>query len=387
MSQKFKDLFYIKEGLTFLNAGSFGACPKPILQKYQELQIEFEQDPVQFYTVTGPAYLNEARKYLGNYLHAHEDNLVYVTNPSYAVNIVAKSFPLQKDDEVLATSLEYGACDRTWQYYCSKKGAKYIQQPISLPLISKEFFIEEFVNGITSKTKLIFISHITSSTALKLPVEEICLIAKEKNIPVFIDGAHAPGQIPLNLATLGATMYTGACHKWMLTPKGSAFLYVAPEWQNILDPLVISWGYKSDTPSHSQFIDYHQMQGTRDFSAFLTTPFSIDFLKTHHWDVVSAQCRKVVQENAPRFLSLMNQQALAPIHDDFILQLFSIPIKTDDPMALHDLLYTDYKIQVPVSTLNNQHFIRYSIQAFNTQEDVDALFEAMKDLKDKKMIR
>ena len=387
MYNEFKNLFYIKEGLHFLNAGSFGVCPKPILQKYQDFQIEFEQDPVQFYTVTGPAYLNEARKYLATYLHAHEDNLVYVTNPSYAVNIIAKNFPLQKDDEVLATSLEYGACDRTWQYYCSKKGAKYIQQPISLPIISKEFFVEEFIKGITSKTKLIFISHITSSTALKLPVEAICLIAKEKNIPVFIDGAHAPGQIPLNLATLGAALYTGACHKWMLTPKGSAFLYVAPKWQNILDPLIISWGYKSDTPSHSQFIDYHQMQGTRDFSAFLTTPFSIDFLATHHWDAVSAQCKKLVQKNAPKFLSLMNKQALAPIHDDFILQLFSIPVETNNPMELHDILYSKYNIQVPVSTLGNRHFIRYSIQAFNTQEDLDALYEAMKDLKNKKMIR
>ncbi|TXH56586.1 MAG: aminotransferase class V-fold PLP-dependent enzyme [Bacteroidia bacterium] len=387
MQKEFKDLFYIKEGLTFLNAGSFGACPKPILKKYQELQIEFEQDPVQFYTVTGPAYLNESRKVLGKYLNTQEDNLVYVTNPSYAVNIVAKSFPLQKDDEVLATSLEYGACDRTWKYYCLQKGAHYIQQPITLPIASKEDFISDFVKGISTRTKLIFISHITSSTALKLPVEEICKIANEKGIPVFIDGAHAPGQTALNLDTLGASFYTGACHKWMLTPKGSAFLFAVPEWQNILDPLTISWGYHSDTPSHSQFIDYHQMQGTRDFSAFLTVPFAIDFLNQYQWETISAGCRQLVQQNAPRFLELMDRQALAPLNDDFILQLFSIPIVTDDAMALHDLFYKQYQIQIPISTLGNQHFIRYSIQAFNTQNDLDRLYEAMVELKEKKVIR
>ena len=387
MQNEFKDLFYIKEGLTFLNAGSFGACPKPILQKYQELQIEFEQDPVQFYTATGPAYLTDSRKALGRYLHTHEDNLVYVTNPSYAVNIVAKSFPLQKDDEVLATSLEYGACDRTWKYYCQQKGAHYIQQAISLPIASKENFIAEFVKGISVRTKLIFISHITSSTALRLPVEEICKIAKEKGIPVFVDGAHAPGQIALNLNALGADFYTGACHKWMLTPKGSAFLYSSPEWQNILDPLTISWGYDSDAPSHSQFLDYHQMQGTRDFSAFLTVPFAIDFLAHHQWDKISKECRKLVQQNAPRFLELMDRETLAPINDDFIQQLFSIPIVTDNAMALHDILYQQYHIQVPVSTLVNQHFIRYSIQAFNTQNDLDILYDAMKELKEKKVIR
>ena len=175
-----KSQFLLRDDVTFLNFGSFGACPKPIFERYQQYQLELEQEPVQFITVTGLQYLKNSREALAAYINCPADDVVYVTNPSYAVNIIAKSFNLQKDDEILTTNLEYGACDRTWNYYCKKVGAKYIRQPITLPIQSKEDLINEFFKGLTSKTKLIFISHLTSSTGLRMPVEEICAIAKEK---------------------------------------------------------------------------------------------------------------------------------------------------------------------------------------------------------------
>ncbi|MEI9957738.1 MAG: aminotransferase class V-fold PLP-dependent enzyme [Ferruginibacter sp.] len=204
--------------------------------------MELEQDPVNFLRVKGPQYLAVARMALAEYLHCDGDDIVYVPNPTFAVNIIAKSFNLQPGDEVLATDLEYGACDKTWKYYCKKKGATYIKQKTRFPIQSKEDFIAQFTSGITAKTKLIFISHITSSTGLRLPVEEICAIAKAKGIICFVDGAHAPGQLPVNLSTLGADIYTGACHKWMMTPKGSSFFYVEKSLQHLFDPLSISWG-------------------------------------------------------------------------------------------------------------------------------------------------
>ena len=188
-----KQQFFLKEGLTFLNFGSFGACPKPVFEKYQNSQLELEQDPVDFFLVKGPAYLQTARTALAAFLNCDADDVVYVTNPSYAVNIIAKSFNLQPGDEVLATNIEYGACDKTWKYYCEKKGAKYVRQPIHFPLESKEDFVDQFCKGITPNTKLIFISHITSSTALRLPVEEICAIAKEKGILNFCRWCACPG--------------------------------------------------------------------------------------------------------------------------------------------------------------------------------------------------
>ncbi len=375
-----KSQFLLRDDVTFLNFGSFGACPKPIFERYQQYQLELEQEPVQFITVTGLQYLKQSREALAAYINCPADDVVYVTNPSYAVNIIAKSFNLQKDDEILTTNLEYGACDRAWNYYCKKVGAKYIRQPITLPIPSKEDLINEFFKGLTSRTKLVFISHLTSSTGLRMPVEEICAIAKQKDILTFVDGAHAPGQLPLNLQTLQADIYTGACHKWMMTPKGSSFLYVKNEHQHLFDPLIVSWGYQSTAPSQSQYLDYHQMQGTRDFSAFLCIPNAIEFMQQNNWSAVSKTCKEMVQQNAPRFCKLLKATPTAPITDDFICQLYSTPIKTKQPLELHRHFFNQYKIEVPVMPHGDNVFLRYSIQAFNTQNDLDKLYNAVEDI-------
>jgi isopenicillin-N epimerase len=373
--------FLLRPDITYLNFGSFGACPKPIFERYQQYQLELEQEPVQFIVQTGLAYLAESRKALATYLHADADDLVYVINPSHAVNIVAKSLLLKPGDEVLTSSWEYGACDRTWQYYCDKSGATYVKQPIRLPIESAEDFVAQFLKGISDKTKLIFLSHITSSTALRFPVELIIKEATKRGILTFIDGAHAPGQIPLDLTSLNVDFYTGACHKWMMTPKGSSFLYAKKSQQSLLDPLVISWGYNSDHPSHSRFLDYHQTQGTRDFSAFLCIPAAIDFMEENNWEQVSAACRALVLDNAPRFYELLGAKPLAPLREEFILQLCSFQLPTTDAERIKSILFNDYKIEVPVMRHGDKVFLRYSIQAFNSQADLDQLYNALAVIK------
>jgi isopenicillin-N epimerase len=370
--------FLLRPDITYLNFGSFGACPRPIFERYQQFQLELEQEPVQFIVDTGLEYLAESRKALGDYLKADPDDLVYLVNPSHAVNLIAKSLSLSPGDEVLTTNLEYGACDRAWQYYCEKSGASYVRQPIELPLRSKDEFVSQFLQGVSSKTKLIFLSHITSATALRFPVELIIKEAKARGILTFIDGAHAPGQIELNLSELGADIYTGACHKWMMTPKGSSFLYVRKELQAQFDPLVISWGYRSDHPSHSPFLDYHQTQGTRDFSAFLCTPAAIKFMEKYNWPQVAAECRDLVYANIPRFCALLETEPLAPVEDDFILQLVSFKLRTTEAEKVKATLFNDYRIEVPVMRQGQDVYLRYSINAFNTQADLDRLYEALR---------
>jgi isopenicillin-N epimerase len=375
-----KSKFLLDPSITFLNFGSFGASPKQVFDDYQKWQRELEFSPVQFITVNGIKYLQHSREALGKFIGCHADDVVMVTNPSYAVNIIAKSLKLQAGDEVLTTNLGYGACDRTWTYYCNKVGAKYVQQKINLPIASKESFLQDFFAGVNEKTKLIFVDHITSATGLILPVQEICDFANEKGILIFIDGAHAPGQIDVNLQTLNVDMYTGACHKWMMTAKGSSFLYVKKSLQYLFDPLVVSWGYDAIYPSHSKFLDYHQMQGTRDFSAFLTIPAAIQFMQENNWEVNRVVCNEIVMSNAKRFCDLLNTQPISPITKDFIGQMFSIPINSNDSLALKALLFNKYKIEVPVMPHNDMLFIRYSIQAFNIQEDLDVLYVAMNDI-------
>ena len=381
MNNNLKSQFLLRDDITFLNFGSFGACVKPVFEQYQAFQLELEQEPVQFITVNGIEYLKKSRKALANYLSCDDNDLVFVTNPSYAVNIIAKSFNLKAGDEILATNLEYGACDKTWNYYCNKVGAKYIRQEIPFPLTTTEEFVEAFFKGLTSKTKLVFISHITSTTGLRLPAEAICKKAKELGLMTFVDGAHAPAQIDLNLSTLQADIYTGACHKWMMTPKGSSFLYVKKELQHLFDPLIVSWGYEPNLSTPATFFDYHQMQGTRDYSAFLTIPIAIDFMEKNDWKNVSKDCRGMVRENTTRFATLLNTEALTTNPNEFLVQLCSTKIKTNEPLKLKQLLYDTYKIEVPVMQLDDKVFLRYSIQIFNTQKDLDILYDALVDIK------
>jgi isopenicillin-N epimerase len=376
-----KSQFLLDPSVTYLAFGSFGSCPKPIFEDYQKWQLELEREPAQFITVNGLNYLKRSREALAKFINCDADDLVYTTNPSYAINIIAKSFKLNPGDEILSTNFEYGALDRTWNYYCKKAGAKYVRQNISLPLVSKEKFIEELFSGLTSKTKAIFISHITSTTALIFPVKEICEIAKAKGLFTIVDGAHVPGHIHLDLAELKADVYTGACHKWMMTPKGNSFLYVKKEFQKLFDPLVVSWGYESAYPSHSQFLDYHQAQGTRDFSAFLTTPKAIEFLKENNWIQVAADCRKLARSNYKRFCDLLGSQPLCPVSDEFLGQMCSIPLKSSQPEKLQRVLFEKYKIEIPVMKHEHYVFIRYSIQGYNTQEDLDVLYNALKEIK------
>ncbi len=379
--ESLKDQFLLRPDIHFLNFGSFGATPKPVFEKYQEWQRVLEAEPVQFIAFDGYEYLAASRAVLAKFLNcADKDDLVYVTNPSFAVNMIAKSFPLAAGDEILATDIEYGACDRTWDYYCNKKGATYRRQKINLPITTKEAFIEDFFKGCNEKTKAIFISHITSATGLIFPAEEICAIAKEKGLITIVDGAHVPAHIPLDLSTIQADFYTGACHKWMMAPKGCSFLYAAKSVQHICDPMIVSWGYKAAKPSHSPFLDYHQMIGTRDFSAFLTVNACIDFMAQHNWKAVSAKCHQMVLDNAPRFFALLKSAPISPLNNEWIGQMISIPIQTSDPEKLQRSLFLDYKIEVPIMRQGNDVYLRYSINAFNTIEDLDALYNALVEI-------
>jgi len=375
-----KEQFLLNPDITFLNFGSFGACPKPVFEDYQRWQRELELEPVQFIAVNGPVYLKRSRDLLANYVGCNGDDLVYVTNPSYATNIIAKSLKLGPGDEVLTTRLEYGACDKTWNYYCKKSGAKYVRQPVSLPLTSRSKFVDEFFKGLSASTRLIFISHITSATALILPVKEICDRARELGILSFVDGAHAPAHVDLNISELNADIYTGACHKWMMTAKGCSFLYVRKELQHLFDPLVVSWGYESAAPSGSLFIDYHQGQGTRDFSAFFTVESAISFMKEHQWDNVAANCRELVKQNVKRFCDLLGSEPLCPLTDEFLGQMASIRLNTPEPEKLQRILFERYNIEIPVMRQDEKVFIRYSINAYNSQQDLDKLYSALSDI-------
>ena len=378
MYKELKQLFLLNPKITYLNHGSFGACPKPIFNSLIHWQKVLETEPVKLLDGEIYQHLENSREVLSSYINCHKDDVVFFPNPSTALNTVIKSLKLNNDDEILTSDHEYGALDRTWNFICKKTGAKYIKQTISLPLDTKEQFIKAFLSGYTKKTKVIFLSHITSSTGLIFPVQEICDFAKNKGILCIIDGAHIPGHIPLNINKLNPDIYTGACHKWMCAPKGTSFLYVKKDLQPMIDPLVVSWGYESEEPSHSQFLDYHQWQGTRDMSAFLTLPSVISFLKQHNWEKVSKQCKDNTIIARKKINDFLNQKAIAS--DEFLGQMASIKINYKDSKELYKKLYKTYNIQVPIFKWKDSLFLRISMQGYNSMDDIDKLIYALKEI-------
>src|SRR5258706_2642745 len=221
--------FLLDPSVTFLNHGSFGATPKPVFREYQRWQRELERQPVEFLGRRFTQLLAESRAELGKYLGTHADNLIYTQNVTISLNIVARSLELGTGDEVLTTDHEYGAIDRTWRFLSSERGFKYINQPITTPLTTTENFIEEFWQGVTSRTRVICLSHITSPTAIIFPVKEIIQLAREKGILTVIDGAHVAGRIPLHLDSLGADFYGGELLQCLCALRGAGLLCRRPQ--------------------------------------------------------------------------------------------------------------------------------------------------------------
>lgn len=377
-----KEKFLLDPDIVFLNHGSFGATPKPVMEAYQNWQSRLERQPVLFLGRELDGLLLESRIVLGEYLHADAKDLVYILNATHGVNIIAHSLQLKPGDEILTTDHEYGACDYTWEFISSKTGAKYIHQPIPLPIHSDEEIVGQFWSGVTPRTKVIYLSHITSPTALRLPVERICQRAKDAGLLTVIDAAHSPGQIPVDLQALGADIVFGNCHKWMLNAKGSAFLYVKRELQHLIDPLIVSWGYNPtpETTTGSRFIDTLQWTGTKDPSAALTVPAAIQFMRDNNWNEVQNECHHLLRQGIKRICELTKLPPLYPLDSDFYGQMGIAPLPLSNLTVLKTLLYDKFKIEVPLIQWQDKQFVRISVQGYNTQQDIDALIIALQAL-------
>jgi isopenicillin-N epimerase len=375
--------FLLDPNIIFLNHGSFGACPLPVFTAYQQWQRKLEDQPVLFLGREYPHYDHQARQVLADYFHTVADNLVFIPNATYGVNILARSLKLGAGDIVLTTDHEYGACDYTWEYICQTSGAIYRRQPIPLPVYTNPQIVDTLWQAVTPQTKVIYLSHITSPTALCMPVQEICTLARLQGILTVIDGAHAPGQLDLDLPALGADFYTGNCHKWLLSPKGAAFLYSRPEVQQLIEPFVVSWGYHAtpETTSGSRFIDLFQWSGTRDPAAALSVPAALEFMHLHHWDNVRDKCHHLLHQAVDRICMLVDIPPLYPLDSSFYIQMGIAPLPPEVNLPqLKSRLYDQFRIEVPLISWNDHKFIRISIQGYNQPADIECLLGALEHL-------
>lgn len=379
-----KSHFLLDSEVTFLNHGSFGATPRPVLENYQDWQYRLEKQPVLFLNREIQDHFRSARKKLASYLKSEVDNLVFVPNATFGVNVIARSLGLQPGDEILTSNHEYGACENVWGFLEQKTGVKVIHQEIHLPLPSKEEMIKLIWDGVSNKTRLIFLSEITSPTAIRLPIGEICQLARDAGILTLIDGAHAPGQLDLDLDRLGADFYTGNCHKWLMAPKGSGFLHIRPVHQDLVEPLVVSWGWGTNSPyeSDSRFQAILEWWGTKDPAAYFSTPAAIKFQQEHNWDQVRKDCQVLLKKALYQVEKLTGFPSIyGEVADNFV-QIGAAEWPSDwKPEELQAWLYDSYKIEIPVIHWEDRWLIRLSVQGYNTQEDLDRLIRALRDYK------
>jgi isopenicillin-N epimerase len=348
-----RELFLLDPEIVYLNHGSFGACPRPVFERYQAWQRQLELEPVQFMRRL-PELLAEARAGLGAFVGASGDDLTFVQNATTGVNVAARALDLEPGDEVLATNLEYGACDLAWRHACDRAGARYVRADV-----------DRLFDHVGERTRAVFVSHITSETALLLPVEEIVARARAAGLTTIVDGAHGVAQVDLDLAALGADFYAGNCHKWLCAPKGAGFLYVRPEWQERVDGPIVSWGYEEP----ATFVSRTARQGTRDSAAYLAAPDAIAFVREHD---DRERCVALAREARRDLCSLLGTEPLAP--EEQILQMASVRLPQPEP-ELSQRLFDEHGIEIP--TMDGDGLLRISVALYTEREDVDRLLAAL----------
>jgi isopenicillin-N epimerase len=380
-----RDLFLLDPDVTFLNHGSFGALPRAVFEAQQRWQLEMERNPVEFLGRRSSRLLHEARARLAAHLGARGQDLVFVTNATTGVNVLSHSLALQAGDEVLTTDHEYGACVATWERACAASGARLRRVTVPLPF-DPEALLAAMRAAIGERTRLVFFSHITSTTALVFPAAALVALAHEHGVPVLVDGAHAPGQLPLELDALGADFYTGNCHKWLCAPKGSAFLHVKRERQADIHATVVSWGYVAEgMGGHHGFEAFIgadalarrlQWQGTRDVSASLSVSAALDFMAAHDWPSHRQRCSAMARALQQRVLGRNGLMPIAAAEHQ-APQMVPIPVRASDAEALRRRLFERHRIEVPVTQHGERTFVRVSVQAYNTEADLERLREAL----------
>ena len=365
--------YLLDPDVVYLNHGSFGAVPRPVFDSYQHWQRELDANPSHFVGRRAPELLAAAREKLGGFINASANDLTFVPNFTYGLNIVARSLDLKEGDVVLTTDHEYGAIDRTWRFNCEKSGAQLVNQPISVPVADPANVVEQIWAGVNENTSVISMSHITSPSALILPVEEICRRAREAGIITVIDGAHAPGQLDVDMEEIGADFYCGNCHKWLSSARGAGFLHARPERQSLLEPLVVSHGWDREEPGPSMFQDYFTWVGTIDPAAYLSVPAAIDFHQRNDWGSVRLACKELLKESEERILAMSGLPPISPSSMWSQMRLVLLPGKVES----YQRLWEEDRIVVPVGQHRGQPGVRISVQAYNSPADLEKLILAL----------
>lgn len=381
---RFRRFWGLKPGTVFLNHGSFGACPKPVLELQAKMRRELEAEPVQFLWRRYEERLEPARRALAKFLGADSRDLVFVTNATTGVNAVLRSLKLKRGDELLTTSVDYNACRNVLNEVVRQTGAKLVVAEIPFPLQSAAEITAAILQAVTKRTRLALLDHVTSNTALVLPLREIIQALEARGVETLVDGAHAPGMLPLNLRALRPTYYTANLHKWVCAPKGAAFLYVREDRQASIQPAVISHGNNRTRPGFTLFQDRFDWCGTFDPTAWLCVPEAIRWmgkLLPGGWRELRERNHQLVVQ--ARKLLCERFEVEPPCPEDMLGSMATIPLparfqkrKPSGKIDREQLaLYDRFGIEVPLSRFGKpeQRWLRVSAQIYNSPADYEWL--------------
>jgi isopenicillin-N epimerase len=376
----FASLWTLDPQIDFLNHGSYGACPRAVLDLQAELRARMEREPLLFLSRQLEGLLDEARGALAQFVGADADDLAFVTNATTGVNTVLRSLPLRPGDQLLTTDHAYNACLNALHAQ-EARGAEVVVANVPWPIEGPAQVTEALLRAGTERTRLVLLDHVTSSSGLVFPVAEIVARFAERGIDTLVDGAHAPGMLPLDLRALGAAYYTGNCHKWVCAPKGSAFLHVRRDKQAGVRPLVISHGANADRPERSLFRREFDWTGTHDPTAFLCVPAAIRFLES----LLPGGIAELRERN--HSLALQGRALICealrtppPAPASMLGSLASVPVSCPDPKALLKKLFDDHGSEVSLMPFPSaaRPLIRVTAQIYNSPPQYARLAQALR---------
>src|SRR5215470_4353547 len=387
-SGSWRALWPLDQSVTFLNHGSFGACPRAVLEEQSRLRDRMEAEPVRFLSRELEGLLDTARAALGAFVGAPADDLAFVPNATTGVNTVLRSLDLAPGDEVVATDHTYNACRNALNAAGLRAGTRIVVATLPFPVARPEQVVEAVLARVGPRTRLALVDHVTSPTGLVLPIERLVGELAARGVDALVDGAHAPGMVPLDLRGLGAAYYTGNCHKWICAPKGSGFLYVRRDRQAGVRPLVISHGANSPRVDRSRFRLEFDWVGTTDPTAYLTVPEAIRYMGSllpGGWPALMAHNRATALAARDRLCAALGVPPPAP--DSMIGSLAALPVPEGFPPAgvdgekdpLHLALFDRFRLELPVFTWAALacRILRVSAQLYNSAADYERLAEAL----------
>lgn len=368
--------FRLEDEVDFLNHGSFGAAPDEVLEAAVRWRDQMEANPDHFLRDVLPPALRGAARELGRFIGARGEDVAFVENATSAVNAVLRSLDFKPGDEILINSQSYGAVRQAVRHICERTGAKAVEPHIAIPVADAS----QLVPNIGPKTRLVIVDHISSPTGLVWPLEKFAAAARERGARVLVDGAHAPGQLPLEVQSLGVDWYTGNCHKWLFTPRGCAFLWSHSDRQAQVHPLAISHGYKM---GYAEEFDW---PGTRDFSPWLAVTAGLRFIEELGADAVRRYCHQLVIASAERIGKAWGQPLAGPARMHAAMMAIRLPdnlqrgdVTREAARKLQSHFMDRHRIAVAIMPIDGALWARISAQVYNSPEDYERLIKAALD--------